>query len=60
MASMLPASTGDIAPRGIEELIVPLDHKRLFHESNLPTIVNALIEWTSKHRLAPIIADVHK
>ncbi|MGC2162390.1 MAG: hypothetical protein WA634_10800, partial [Silvibacterium sp.] len=34
-----------VARRGIEERVVPLDHSSLFHESNLPGIVKALIEW---------------
>jgi hypothetical protein len=33
------------ARRGIDERTVPLDHNNLLHESNLPAIGAALVEW---------------
>ncbi len=50
----------DVACRGIEELIVPLDHLRLFDESNLPCIVNTLMQWTGENYGASLNAEVHK
>ena len=34
-----------MARRGIEERLVPLDHNNLLHESNLPGIVDMILEW---------------
>jgi oxalate---CoA ligase len=34
-----------VARRGIDERFLPLDHPNLFHESNLPTIVDILRDW---------------
>ncbi|SPE32290.1 putative o-succinylbenzoate--CoA ligase [Candidatus Sulfotelmatomonas gaucii] len=50
----------DVACRGIEELFVPLDHSRILHESNLPGIVNRLMQWTGKNYRASLNAEVHK
>jgi len=36
-----------MARRGIDERLVALDHKNVFHESNLPMIVKAIREWKS-------------
>ena len=35
-----------VARQGITEHTFPHDHSNLFHESNLPGIVSALVEWT--------------
>jgi hypothetical protein len=34
-----------VAQRGIEERFVPHDHLSIFHESNLPEIVEILLRW---------------
>jgi oxalate---CoA ligase len=34
-----------MARRGIDERLVPFDHNNLLHESNLPGIVDTLLEW---------------
>ena len=35
-----------MARRGIDERVVPFDHINLLHESNLPGIVDSLLEWS--------------
>jgi acyl-CoA synthetase (AMP-forming)/AMP-acid ligase II/thioesterase domain-containing protein len=35
-----------MAHRGIDERVVPFDHINLLHESNLPGIVDSLLEWS--------------
>lgn len=34
-----------VARRGIDERVLPTDHPNLFHESNLPKIIDSLREW---------------
>lgn len=35
-----------LAQRGIEEHFIAFDHRNIFHESNLPKIVETLLEWS--------------
>lgn len=39
-----------VARRGIEEHFVPLNHQSLFHESNLPGMVEILLRWCGVQR----------
>jgi oxalate---CoA ligase len=46
-----------LARKGIEEQVLAFDHMNLFHETNLPGMVETLLEWSKSKPLSPEPAE---